>query len=295
MKLTWREGGRYQLFDLSWDPAERADQLERQPEVAARLRSELDAFVAESGLTRPTRLRLEGSLRQQAEASWEAARNAVLASPRTEVDAVWFTRLALEHRPDPELESWIAGQIPLHEGEPFYPILAPTERSKKPLGEDPGRGMVRWTNYLIASVADPEPLAMRYLADYLALDASGYILTHQLTALVWAEATGRRVPEALRAKRGRLLERIAAEQAADDLFSDLWVERAAFLSAFGEPDRATLESWVRKIVENHLGGGDWGDGASEIEFDGHALVAHHAREHLRGLAMVVLARYLEDA
>jgi arylsulfatase len=295
MKLTWREGGRYQLFDLSWDPAERSDQLERQPAVAARLRGELDAFVAENGLTRATRRRIEGSLRQQAEASWDAARQAVLAAPRTEVDAVWFARLALERRPDPELESWVAGQIPLHEGEPYYPILVPTERSKQPLGEDPGRGIVRWTNYLLASVADPEPLAMRFLADYLALDTSGYILTHQLTALVWAEAMGRPVPEALRAKRARLLERIAAEQAADETFSDLWVERAAFLSAFGEPDRATLEGWVRKIVDNHLGGGDWGDGASELEFDGQALVAHHAREHLRGLAMVVLARYLEGA
>jgi len=53
-------------------------------------------------------------------------------------------------------------------------------------------------------------------------------------------------------------------------------------------------SWVETIVENHLGNGDWGDGATAIEFDGHTLVAHHAREHLRGLAMIVLAKYLGD-
>ena len=194
----------------------------------------------------------------------------------------------------PELKDWVERQIPLHKDDPFYPIISPKSRSKKSLGEDPGRGIVRWTNYLLASVAEPEGLAMRWLDDYLALDASGYILTHQLTALVWAEAMGRPVPASLRAKRPRLLARIAAEQAKDSEFSDLWVERAAFLSAFGEPDRRDLEAWVETIVDNHLGSGDWGDGASEIEFDDHTLVAHHAREHLRGLAMIVLAKYLED-
>ena len=294
MKLSWREGGRYQLHDLSWDPAERADQLERQPEIAARLRAELDAFVAENGLTKRTRETASGSLRQRAEASFKAGMRTVIASPRTEVDAVWFAQLALRHRPRPELKDWVERQIPLHKDDPFYPIISPKSRSKKSLGEDPGRGIVRWTNYLLASVAEPEGLAMRWLDDYLALDASGYILTHQLTALVWAEAMGRPVPASLRAKRPRLLARIAAEQAKDSEFSDLWVERAAFLSAFGEPDRRDLEAWVETIVDNHLGSGDWGDGASEIEFDDHTLVAHHAREHLRGLAMIVLAKYLED-
>ncbi len=294
MKLSWREDGRYQLHDLSWDPAERADQLERQPEIAARLRTELDGFVAENALTKRTRDAAPSSLRERARASFEAGRKTVVATPKTQVDAVWFAQLALRSRADPELEAWVARQIPLHEEEPFFPIISPKDRSKKSLGEDPGRGIVRWTNYLLASVAEPEGLAMRFLDDYLATPASGYVLTHQLTALVWAEAMERPVPAPLRAKRAALLARIAAEQAKDPVFSDLWVERAAFLSAFGQPDPATLEAWVEPIVDNHLGSGDWGDGASEIEFDGHTLVAQHAREHLRGLAMIVLAKYLGD-
>lgn len=294
MKLSWREDGSYRLNDLSWDPAERSDQLEYQPEVAARLRAELDGFIAENGLAKRTRDAATGSLRERARSAFEAGRKTVVATPKTQVDAVWFAQVALWSLPDPELEAWVARQIPLHENDPDFPIISPKARSKKTLGEDPGHGIVRWTNYLRASVAEPEDLAMRFLGEYLALEASGYILTHQLTALVWAEAMGRPVPASLRAKRAGLLARIAAEQAQDPVFSDLWVERAAFLATFGQTDPATLEAWVEKIVENHLGNGDWGDGATEIEFDGHTLVAHHAREHLRGLAMIVLAHYLGD-
>ena len=294
MKLSWRQGGSYRLYDLSWDPGERADQFARQRPAAEALRADLDAFVAENGLERLRRDAPKGSLRERARETFEAARKTVLASAHTEIDAVWFVQIVLQEREDAELAAWVENQIPLHENEPFHPIIAAKGPSKSQLGPDPGHGIARWGNYLLASVANPEARAMRWLSDYLALDASGYILTHQLTALLWAEALNRPIPESLRAKRSHLLARIAAEESRDPGFSDLWIERAALLTAFSKPDVAMLTHWTDRIVEHHLGGGDFGDGASAIEFDGQVLVADQKREHLRGLAMIVLAKYLED-
>lgn len=292
MKMVWRNGGHYRLHDLSWDPAERSDQLERQPEIAARMRAELDRFVAEQAIAKRRGHEPEAALATRARATFDAARAALLAAKRTEIDAVWFAQLVLRARPDPELAAWIEKQIPQHEGEPFHRIIDPSARARNPLPDEPGHGIVRWSNLLLASVEEPEPQALRWLAEYLEPDESGYILTHQLTALVWAEAIGRPLPESLRAKRARLLARIAAEQATDPGFSDLWVERAALLAAFGARDRAALEAAAARIVEHHLGNGDFGDDASKIAYDGQTLVADHEREHLRGLAMIALAHYL---
>lgn len=47
MKVTWVEGQEILLHDLSWDPGERSNQLELQPEVADALVPELQAFVKE--------------------------------------------------------------------------------------------------------------------------------------------------------------------------------------------------------------------------------------------------------
>ncbi len=45
MKITWFEQGDPVLHDLSWDPAERSDQMKGQPELAASMLAELEAFV----------------------------------------------------------------------------------------------------------------------------------------------------------------------------------------------------------------------------------------------------------
>jgi hypothetical protein len=45
MKMIWFSEGEPVLHDLSWDPDERLDQTENQPELAASMRAELEAFV----------------------------------------------------------------------------------------------------------------------------------------------------------------------------------------------------------------------------------------------------------
>lgn len=52
MKITWFSQNNPVLHDLSWDPAERFDQMKIQPEVAASLRREIEEFVRENVMGR---------------------------------------------------------------------------------------------------------------------------------------------------------------------------------------------------------------------------------------------------
>ena len=52
-KLNWAGDRVHDLFDLSWDPWERSDQLQRSPEITSRLSAELTEFV-ESNLRNRT-------------------------------------------------------------------------------------------------------------------------------------------------------------------------------------------------------------------------------------------------
>ena len=291
-KFIWRQNGPDQLFDLRWDTAEQSDQILRGGETTSALQSEVARFIEKERLDQVHRTAETGPLRARAEAAYEAGRRAIFEGGKTATDAVWFAQLLEHERPDPRIASWIAEQIPLHEKEPFYPIIKPTAVSPVEIPEKLDRGVMRFTQYLLASVAVPEDVAMKHLEEYLAMDVDEYLLTHQLTALEWAHAMGRPLPPNAEARRRVILSAIAREHAADSRFRDLWVERAAFLVVFGAADRNQVEAWTRVIVDHHLGNGDWGYTASEIQFDGQTQIAQHPLEHIRGMAMIVLARYL---
>lgn len=294
MKMIWREAAPPRLYDLSWDPAERSDQAEHQLEISRKMRTEIEAFVVANRLDRVHREPMEGSLRERAVAVYNAAMRSLLAAERTEIDAVWFAQIVERMQPDPDLAEWINAQIRLHVADSFYPMIAPDAHPTARVDRDPGRGIAKWITYLRSAVADPDAIAMRHLADYLAMDATGYILTHQLSALEWARAANRPLARSDLARLPVLLQEIAAEHEKDSIFSDLWVERAAFMTAFGNPDPESIRDWVGVLVEHHLGSGDWGDGATMLHFDGESKVGYQQREHARGMAMIVLARYLTE-
>jgi hypothetical protein len=52
MKITWFSQNEMVLHDLRWDAAERSDQMERQRELAAPLRKQLEEFVRKNVLDR---------------------------------------------------------------------------------------------------------------------------------------------------------------------------------------------------------------------------------------------------
>ena len=294
LKYVWRERAAPRLFDVSWDPNERTNQLDRPSAAAVELAREVESFVARRRLDRVHRFAPDESepLPVRAARAYEAGLRTVLATEKTATDAVWFAQICDAVRPDPELREWIQSQIPLHEDDPFLPIIAPDRTAPTPVEADPGHGMVKFQNYLRASVSGPDEIAMPQFEEYVLMDADGYVLTHQLSGIEWARAMGRPLTPATLARRSGILERIAREHASDPYFSDLWVERAAFLAAFSSPRPDELEAWAERVVLHHLGDGDWGQGGTDIAFDGQSLLGNHPRAHVRGLAMIVLAHYL---
>ena len=234
------------------------------------------------------------ALEDRADRALEGARRAILEETEVALDVVWLMQLLLRQTSDPEIREWVEARIPDYRNDSFFPLLDPSA-PLVPLPEGAGTGLQKWVIYLRAAVGQPEKRALRFLAAYLATEESGYILTHQLSALEWAIGTGRLLPADLTARKGTLLARIAAEQAADPGFSDLYAERGAFLVSFGDPGEEELRSWVRRILGAQVATGDWGESSALIRYDGQEGRPRIPRTHTQALAMVVLARYLRDS
>lgn len=295
-KYIWRATGPASLFDLSWDTPERSDQIERQPEVARDLAATVGALVERSRLDQVhPQPQNHGALTDAAKRAYDAGIEAMVSSQEVATDAVWFAQEIQKLRPAPEVAAWIEKQIPLHANDPYFPIIATDQLSSIPITEEVPPGLTAFGFYLLSALAGPDDLAMQHLSDYIFMkDTEGYILTHQVSALAWAQMLGRPVPEAVAQEMPDLLGRVHAEHREDARFRDLWVERAAFLTLFADVSHEELTSWVETLVEHHLGKGDWGHSGTVVEFNADRQVAEHPRSHIRGMALIVLARYLHD-
>ena len=293
-KFIWRQYGPEALYDLSWDPAEKSDQLQRLKDVADSMTRDVEGFIAAHRIDQVHRIAPDGQpLLERAAEAFLAGRKAMLADQTVATDVVWFAQEILKDRPDSELAAWVEHQIPLHTDDLYYPIIDPTRLSKVEVPEQLPRGLLKFGFYLLAAVGGPDSRAIPVFEEYLAIeDAEGYVLTHQLSGLEWARALDRPFPESTYARSAEFVTRIREEHDSDDRFRDLWAERAAFLTLFGNPNAEELAAWTEKLVDYHLGNGDWGHFATYMAFDGGSSVGEHPRAHVRGMSMIVLSRYL---
>ena len=294
LKYVWRRYGPASLYDTSWDPAERTDQIDRADAKGRALAEYAAQFVKTERLDQAQREAPDPSnLRARVLEAYEAGVAAMVADENVATDVVWFARLLLEDRPNEALQAWYDRQRPRHADELYYPIVDPSVLSTTESPEVLPRGILRFAMYLHAAVAGPDAIALPHLEEYLSIeDADGYILTHQLSGLEWARALDRALPAEVYARAADYVERIRAEHRTDHRFRDLWAERAAFVALFGQATPSELESWSRTIVDHHLGNGDWGHGSFDLEFDGDRSVGEQPRSHVRGLSLIVLSRYL---
>ena len=241
------------------------------------------------------------ALRARAAEAFEAGRALTLKEPLDgRIDAVWHTDLLLQIRPDPQLQWWADLRRKRLTQHKTYRLVEPSA-PLTPLPEDPGTGMAKWYTYMRAPFGTPASTAIRYIREYLQVDnplappESGYILTHQLLVLEWAEMVGVELPPEVLAKKPELLARITEEHARDDVFSDLFAERICFLVLYGDPSASELERSVRVILDAQVEPGVWAPPAITLVYDGES---HHTEvepEHARKMAMVALAAYLRDA
>lgn len=241
----------------------------------------------------------ESDLRARAEEAFQAARAHTLReSLDVRLDAVWHIDMLLTVRPDPQLKWWADLRRRIVSDHDTYRLVEPTAE-RIPLPREPGRGLEKWHMYMEAPFGRPEHIAIAFIEEYigpeLAAPETGYILTHQLAVLEWAEETGLELPPRLVAMKPVLLERIAAEHAKDDTFSDLFAERMFFMVIWGDPSDAELERTVRVLVDAQVEPGVWAPPPVTLSYDGESRVTEVEPEHARKMAMVVLAEYLRRA
>ena len=217
--------------------------------------------------------------------------HALLSESLFAVGDIWVLQKLLQLRPDPELErliEWWRGELG---SSPFRRQINP-KSTRVALPEGPGHGIIRFYNYVLAPFGRPESRAQEFIRDLVSSQETGYVLTHQFLVIEWAAEQDLVLPEPVLALRAQLLNRIAAEYAADDRFSDLFVERTAMLLMFTERVPAAASDWVDILLAAQLPQGSWEDPEpSTIAFDGQTTAAMHNRGHTTAWGALALAAY----
>ena len=213
-------------------------------------------------------------------------------APAMEVGEAWMLQRLAAQRPDPDLRALVAATERRLPHRPAARLLR-ADAAPVPLPEDPGRGIARLAMYVLAPAGAPPQRALAFIDDFTATPATGYVLTHQLLVLEWADGGGLAVPEAVAARRAGLLERMAAEQAADHDFSDLFAERAALLLAFADPGRREADRWIEVIAAAAPADGRWMSRRSTITYDGQTGSANHPWVHTTGFVAAASGFYLQ--
>lgn len=231
---------------------------------------------------------------ERATAAYHAAVAALSApdAPAMEPGEAWFLQRLARERDDPALRALVARTEQRLASHAMARLLDPAA-APFPLPAAPPSGIQRLAVYVFAAAGAPPERAAAYVDAFTATPDTGYVLTHQWLALVWAEAVGLALPAAVAARAPGLLDRIAAEQRVDAAFSDLFAERAAILVAFGQPPRDDMARWVDIIVAAQPADGRWTSPPSPLSYDGVHATARHRWEHTTGFVAAALGYWLQ--
>ena len=236
------------------------------------------------------------ALEVRADAAFQRTVELIKPHPVVSADIAWLIQQVVMSTPEPELDDSLSRWLDLLVGDRFELLVNPDAPGTE-LPEDPGSGIILFSNYVMAAVGWPEARAIQFLSDYLATDDEvEYILTHQLLVIVWADQTGLVLPDDLRDRRTLFVERMLAEQAADDVsvFTDLYAERAALLLRYAEPTLQEATEWIQVIVDAQEEDGSWGDtGVVTVTFDGQTVSGGQPELHTEAWAMLALRMFLD--
>lgn len=208
------------------------------------------------------------------------------------VGEVWFLQQLLRVRNDAVLRERVERAV--HEvATAPNALLVNSGARRLPLPDYAGRGIRRLMNSVLAPVGEPIERAQQFIADFVATEEEGYVLSHQLLVLQWARTVGLPVPQEASQHRRRILQRMAAEQAGSSEFTDLFAERAAVLLLYGSPRREEAERWVDVIVHAQRPEGHWLDPRpSSFTYDGQRAIAVHPAAHTTAGATAALGFFL---
>lgn len=218
-----------------------------------------------------------------------------------EVDAVWLAQKINEQLPDSRLDSFNEKMLIKHKNSPLLRMVYP-EAAKFDMNEfrQPSK-----TGKMFLKAASafyrPEREALRKVTEFvLEPRTEAYVLTHQLLSLMWAEREQLKLPLNIADRKNELIQAIEREMAEDGRFSDIYAERAAFLTLYSDVPQGTLERWVKTIVQAQLQSGEW-EGLNKpfvFEYEGNSKLSSIPgqyrvdRQHTSVLCLQVLAHYL---
>ncbi len=249
-----------------------------------------DHATGDSGLSRD-----DGdyrALRIRASRAYAAGLTAITRESISSVGDAWVLQEICMLAPNKALQQYLNDNAVNHVNDPFLRLIDPCA-PRIDLPVDPGTGLNRFYNYMLAPFGTPRERAMIFIHDFMAFHASGYILTHQFLLLQWAEQIGFELPEHLVIMRQEHLERILQEQLRNHSFSDLYTERVALLLHFGNQNPEYAMKWVTMIVNAQLQDGSWGMYSETITFDGQSVTGEPGVSHISALALLSLRTYLD--
>jgi hypothetical protein len=224
-------------------------------------------------------------LHQAAEQALERATPAIVQHERIDAGTIWNLQQVLEMRPDAELSAFVDDAVAKMKGTDYERLINP-DAPRTRLPEDPGSGAMLLANSLKAAVGEPESRAIEWLTAFVEQPSFGYVLTHQLLAIKWAEWSGLELPREILDQKPGLLERIAREQSETTVYSDIYAERVALLLMYGAPSDSDAAGWIGTIVGEQLANGMWDSRPASAGGEGN--------RHPTTWCMFALAAFLES-
>ena len=208
------------------------------------------------------------------------------------VDAIWGLKKVLDRHNDSELAKFVDKMIGINSKDPFIRLVDASAEFVE-LPASPGVGPKKLFNYLLSCVGKPPEIAISLLREFLSIKGRGYILAHQLCVIEWAQEVGRFLPKDIPEKKESFCSRLLHEQQNDKEFSDLYVERVAFLLLY-HPDLNVQDvmEWMRTLVEKQQDDGSWGELMGFFKIDDDDYVNYPPATHSAFLGLLALSEYI---
>jgi len=237
------------------------------------------------------------NLKTLANNALERAKKAALKNTWWDPGSIWLLQQFLKLRPDPELqkltEVWVR-RFSHHE----LAFMINPKAERMDLAKDPGRGIEKLFVYIKSPFGKPQKRAVKFIKSYVSTKQHDYVLTHQFMTVVWAKRAGLKLPAKVIDRKQELLKQIAAEQAADNGFSDLYTERAVILLMYDKPSLSDAALWIKKILKAQESDGSWHAYSYTMEYDNEKITVggsgKFASQHSTALSMLALGAFLEN-
>ena len=224
----------------------------------------------------------------------ERAKSVALKNKGWDPGSVWLLQQFLKLRPDPQLQQYAEAWVRRYSRNELAFMIDPNAE-RMDLPKDPGQGMQKLFFYIKSPFGKPKKRAVKFITSYVSTKESGYVLTHQLMTIVWAKQVGLRLPAKVVDRKHELLKQIAAEQAADNEFSDLYAERAVILLMYDQPSLSEVVRWVKTILNAQEPDGTWFAVSYTMEYDNEKITVGgpggFASHHSMVLSMLALGAF----